>query len=366
MRVLTALSLFAFASVFAGCAVDGTPEKLGQSEDEIIGGVPAYGTALDAVGSLVIVDRTTGTPTYSPVCSATLIGKTAVLTAEHCTVAPITDYELAFAIGPDARAPKETHPIAEIERETTVTGGGVGLGSDVAILHLGTPVKGIKPLAIGTIDPSKDLERSFVAVGYGMQNESGIYGTRYAGGMKLKGLSGSPAALEYGTKEAFVAALVAFYHLSDADLADPATQDAIEQMWSLPLLEGYEGFFGVEAGDAQACHGDSGGPMIGDGKGGRKVYGVASWVLFSNGSTFCGGGSAYALFGPATQTFIEKALTWVDPCDGIAVEGVCKKNEAVRCTGPGEGERRLTKTNCKTLGMACGIDPTGHAACVDK
>jgi len=98
----------------------------------------------------------------------------------------------------------------------------------------------------------------------------------------------------------------------------------------------------------------------------RRVYGVGSWVFFSNGATYCEGGSTYATFGRVTKAFIEKALTWVDACAGIPERGKCSKGEAIRCTKKGEGARRATRTSCKTLGLTCGFDTTGEVACIDK
>ena len=128
------------------------------------------------------------------------------------------------------------------------------------------------------------------------------------------------------------------------------------------LLDEHEGFFGYREGDAQACHGDSGGPIfrVVDGK--RTVFGVTSWGTHRFGA-FCDFGGVYAVLSPTVYAFVEKSLAWVDPCDGLPQAGRCEGTVAVRCSTLREGVRRRLATECADLGLVCGAGADGQVNC---
>lgn len=131
------------------------------------------------------------------------------------------------------------------------------------------------------------------------------------------------------------------------------------------LTDGYEAVFGGAKGDAQACYGDSGSPVIrANANGDLVAYGVISGGIGSS-QLVCDYGGVDAVFGPDVMTFMTAAQKWVDPCKGVSVEGVCSGTTAKRCTSPIEGPRRLVKFNCGSLGQVCAIQPDGTAGCSD-
>jgi V8-like Glu-specific endopeptidase len=131
------------------------------------------------------------------------------------------------------------------------------------------------------------------------------------------------------------------------------------------LDEGYEALFGGAKGDAQACYGDSGSPIVrSDANGNLLAYGVISGGIGSS-QLVCDYGGVDALFGPDVMPFLQTAKRWVDPCKGATVEGKCSGKSAVRCTSPLEGPRRLVKFNCGSLGQVCALQPDGTAGCSD-
>jgi hypothetical protein len=274
--------------------------------------------------------------------------------------------DFGFAIGPDARYPSRIIPVLAHEVEPTVSGGFLQKGSDVAVLHLEKPVKDIEPWALATL-ASTDVGRRFVGIGYGTQDSAGTSGTRRAGSQTLRGTDGRIFELAFGSFDAFKAAVP---RISDLQyiVGDVTTPDgerrAREVFDGRVLLPGYEVLVGNAAGDAQACHGDSGGPLARRVNGKNTVFGVASWVHHSTvGYAFCEFGTVYAAFGPATQTFLTKALAWSDPCGDLTVKGRCEGDVAIRCAAKSEGLRRELRTDCADLGLTCGTGVDGQVVC---
>jgi Trypsin len=131
------------------------------------------------------------------------------------------------------------------------------------------------------------------------------------------------------------------------------------------LDEGYEAVWGGAKGDAQACYGDSGSPIVKVSSGGViTAYGVVSGGVGST-ELICDYGGVDATFGPDVKAFLTTAAKWVDPCKGTPVEGVCSGTTAKRCTGLHEGERRLIKFDCSSIAQVCAVQPDGTAGCSD-
>jgi hypothetical protein len=270
--------------------------------------------------------------------------------------------EFAFAVGPDASNPTAAYPIVDWEWESEVPSDPNSLlsdlGSDVGVVHLGAPVTGVTPMSIGTLSDA-DIGKRFTILGYGIQNNYEEDGTRKAGSLTLRGFGGNYADYVFGGLEGFLKGAQ-----SMPDFAGLPEWYLIEIYAELTLLPEYQAFLGGRPGDAQPCFGDSGGPLIAMRNGVRTVFGNVTSGLGSN-RLICDFGAVFAVFGPATQTFLQRALSWVDPCAGVTVKGYCDGDLAIRCTARNEGQRRLSETDCGLLGQTCGLDSTGTVACVD-
>jgi hypothetical protein len=301
---------------------------------------------------------------YWPFCSGTLIGPTTVMTAEHClqNLDYMGETEVAFAIGPDARNPTKLYTVVDYSWEAKVPADYSSifgeLGSDVGVAHLSEAVRGVTPMAIGTLS-TKDVGKRYTALGYGVQNNNEDNGTRKAGTVTYRGSGGNYADYAFGGLEGFLEVAPTM-----PDFAGVPEDYLIEIYSSLGLIPDYMGFFGGKCGDAQPCYGDSGGPIIGTKNGVKTVYGNVTNGLGSS-RLICDYGAVAAVFGPVTKSYLEESLNWVDPCVGVSSKGYCDGDLAVRCTARGEGTRRVTETDCSLLDQTCGVDETGSVACVD-
>jgi secreted trypsin-like serine protease len=298
--LVSALPFLAFtACVDSGVTVD-------DSSDAVVGGVPAFSRALDAVGSL---NKRRASGAFTQSCTGTLITPTVVLTAQHCIEDDegnaIPPANLVFAVGPDSKAPRRIVPIRALVGELTIdSGGAIDFGTDVAVAHLAQPVTDIPPLRIAAFD-ERLIGQRFNLLGYGVQSTDeeptdALFGTRTAGTHTLRGPArGRINELTFGSFEAFVAAAGDFPDLptDEAELRDQFDNDL--------LLEDYEAVFGAAPGDAQQCFGDSGGPVLKNVGGKLVVYGVNSAGLAS-ASQVCGGGGIFAVFGPVVIDFLRR------------------------------------------------------------
>lgn len=75
----------------------------------------------------------------------------------------------------------------------------------------------------------------------------------------------------------------------------------------MPLLDGYEAQLGGAPGDAQACHGDSGGPLLRNVDGQLVVYGVVSSGVSGVKEVCQNAGTVYATFGTDAQAMFALA-----------------------------------------------------------
>jgi Trypsin len=375
---------------------------------EIIGGFAANDPVLDAIGSLVIhFDSGPFPPSGGEeLCGATLIGSETVLTAKHCAqIVPLLisfGARLTFAVGPSSGVPKREVNIASLELAPGDVGGFVGVGHDVSVMHLESPITDLTPVDMAV--PSDDqIGQPFAAIGYGVQDNSGANGTRRLGKQTLRSLRGRVFETLFGNFDNFLA------WFEDGtvppDSADggagsdgtggtgtggtgtggdgtggdgtggasgtggrpgrpgvdggiifpvPVTVEEIaRQIYDTTVLdEGYEVVTGGAPGDAQPCFGDSGSSLIRRQDGKFVSFGVVSGGVGSRES-ICDLGTVYATFGAGVLEFLQAAKQWTDPCGDLDSRGTCDGNVATRCTNLVEGRRRIVTFDCGSLEMTC-------------
>ena len=229
----------AAAGILAAFSACNPTEPVDQTEDEIIGGFPLRSERFDAVGALAFADTLQdGSRQYF--CSGTLISPTMVLTAKHC-IPTSTATQYGFAIGYDSTAPKAFVPAIGAALEDTIVTNDEW-GADVAVVHLATPVDNIKPFAYGVISPQRVGEK-FVAIGYGAQDIYHTDGTREAGRLTLRGLSGRALEAVFGSLDAFLARVHEV--LPSFDPKDPEQVEELTDFYNGFLLTPeYEAAFG--------------------------------------------------------------------------------------------------------------------------
>ena len=371
-----------------GTSVDGHTEN-------IIGGFPAESAALDAIGMVGAIGVTATGPN-TPVdvnCSGTLIDEDTVVTAKHC-IRPFATLSaqnrtMVFAIGSDSKQPKQVVPVVAVEGAPGDAQGFVGMGHDVAVLHLGKPITSVKfakPAALS----DEQMDQAFVGIGYGMRDNNRLYGQRLVGTERLKATKGRTLEALFGSFDAYFENL---YRIKPADCpaggagapalppvlptpplpgvvvigpVTPCSQlDSARRAYDAQLLEtAHEFVMSVDDGDAQPCKGDSGGPVVQiDDAGELVTYGVTSGGQTSS-SMVCDYGTVYASFmAPEVLEFVEEARSWIDPCANLAASGVCEGDVARRCSTAAEGDRRVLTFDCKSLGLACAVKEPGGVGC---
>jgi secreted trypsin-like serine protease len=299
-KVVLAASL---TTLLAGaCAATTEEDEAGASEDAVIGGAPAPEASWNAVGALVEIHEMGSKTAYRAFCTATLIAPRLVVTAEHCLLGILPRQKYGFAIGAEANrdftgaqtGPSRVVVLGEAKAERSITGGGVGLGSDVAVISLVDPIRDVDPLAIGSVSAS-DVGKTFTAIGYG-QRQDGSSGTRFRGTVALRALEGK--ILPH-----LVSSADAYHELSGRNEAEDRAYYE-----SASLLPDYEVLTSrASRNGVQLCVGDSGGPLLAKRNGKNVVVGVASYVLDTR-SAPCDLGTIYGAFGPAARQLVETAL----------------------------------------------------------
>jgi len=274
-------------------------------EQPIIHGVEALDAALAAVGSIGSRDAS---GRFHAQCSGTLIAPDLVLTAKHCALGgdgelALNRYGVQFALGVDAERPDTLAEALAVELSAPDSGGVAELGSDVALYRLERALSGIDPLHLFA-EPLSDqlLGAELMVYGFGTDvpgcdRNATFRPIRRAGQVRLSALRGNVFDDIYGDEATF---------LADAlhDMGRPTAE------WRYAhggLLQDYEAWVTSGPDGAQACHGDSGGPIVIETERGREVVGVLSWSWRSQ-TQQCDHGSVIAVFGPQTRALLLRSL----------------------------------------------------------
>ena len=309
----SALALFAAVSLF-GCAQaadsafedDAFEDESGTAQQAILDGTPATHPKFGAVGALVY--SFPGFGVVDVFCSATLVAPGAVVTARHCgpsiDVAAELGLEAAFALGPDALAPTELIPITGY---VAAPGHEKGLlqdgGRDVAVAYLASDSTTATPAKLGRFDKHM-LGDTFQIAGYGVSDSFGTYGQRFAGPGTARALKGRWYELLFrGNYRAYLD-----WYFNDSPSAAPSQAEAKEWWKTFRLENNYELLAGGLRGEAVACYGDSGGPLLrGTKASNMTVYGV-SFAVEGSIANICDLGGGYLVFNHKMLDFVEDAL----------------------------------------------------------
>ena len=390
LPLLALLPLLSLSLASSACGTS-SARGGGASDDtsnasRIIGGVDATSASLDAVGVVLLGNATTGK--VSTLCTGTLVTPTAVLTAKHCAIQSPTypnpsgkpasssctanadcasnactggacealvdsffldTAPMYFGVGPDANAPRESVQLASVDVCDLAGGGFAGEGCDMAVYTLSRPITDVTPLAVADAAPPPEMVgKRLVELGYGTQDEQGkVFGTRKLGSLTLQAVSGQALHAVYPSLDAM---LEAFRHEEGDSLTD-FYRSQLATWYDEALLDGYELWAGGGDGDAQQCHGDSGGPLLALESGKLVVQGVASTVIPGLRDSCEPMGGSFATFGAAAHALVQRAVD--DPCRALPAGGTCEGDVAVRCTTPSEGPRRVTRTDCAAALQHC-------------
>jgi hypothetical protein len=308
-RLSVITSTLALTSALAGCTSEtqGPSKPVASTESPILGGAATNDPKYQAVGAIYV--EVPDFEFIDVVCSATLVAPQRIITARHCT--PIIEIVQEFggtaymAFGPNAFLPDQLVPITTfVNAPPAPHKPGLLLdgGRDVAVAQLASVPAGITPAKVGRYEGDM-IGSEFQIVGYGANNPDFFYGEKFAGTATARAHAGFWYRLLFDQdKQAFLD-----WYFTDA-ATFPTPQEA-EIWWDLFQLEAnYELLAGGLDGEAVACFGDSGGPLLkGTNASNMTTYGV-SFAVEASLSTLCTKGGAYAVFNQHMLDFVQANL----------------------------------------------------------
>lgn len=311
---VAALLATAVSSACAQSAGDEHTQDLGTTPQAIIGGTAATSAAYAAVGALVYYYPEVGV--LDVFCSGTLVGPKAITTARHCTpsidMANESGLVPAFAIGPDAFNPTAVIPITGYVKAPPAPAPQKGLlmdgGRDVAVAYLAKAPAGVTPAKLGLFE-EKMVGTAFDIAGYGVSNPEQFYGQKFVGKATARATSGKWYSLLFNGKEPAFRS----WYFNDSPSAQRTEAEAKAWWSSFKLESKYELLAGGLAGQAVACHGDSGGPLLrGTTAPALTTYGV-SFAVEGTISSGCGLGGGYLVFNNSMLAFVKGAIAAKPP-----------------------------------------------------
>lgn len=321
-------------ALLLGCSVSSQNEgSTLQNDDDaaskgqaVFGGEPAVDDYYDAVGAIGIryeIEIPDQEPFvyYDPLCSATLVGEKAILTARHCTTALpnliAAGQKPYFLTGDNVWQPEIAVPIVSWT-EAPASPSHPGLlydgGRDMAVAYLESCVHGVRPAEVEEFERNS-LGKQFEIAGFGYNDylleEYGFYdiGTKLKGTVTARALSGRWYELLFqGDYDSYLS-----WYLSDAVTSSPSEEEGAAWWDAFTLEPGYELLAGGLPGESLGCFGDSGGPLIrkakgkGRGRGNLTVVGV-SFAVEASQATICTRGGGYVVMNRTMKRFVESAL----------------------------------------------------------
>jgi len=306
---IAALLASAVLSACAQPASEEQTESLGSAEHAIIGGEPATSAAYAAVGALVYYYPEIGV--LDVFCSGTLVAPKAITTARHCTqnidLANESGMIPAFAIGPDAFNPTAVIPIVSYVNAPAAPGNEKGLlndgGRDVAVARLASTPAGVTPAKLGLFE-DKMVGTAFDIAGYGVNNPEHFYGQKFVGKATARADNGKWYPLLFNNKyEAFRS-----WYYTDSPSAQRTEAEAKAWWKDYKLENKFELLAGGLPGEAVACNGDSGGPLLrGTSAANLTTYGV-SFAVENTIASACGLGGGYLVFNAKMLAWVKAAV----------------------------------------------------------
>jgi hypothetical protein len=314
----------------SGCSLDSSSDTIQPTDSPnsasktqaVFGGEPATDGRYDAVGAIAL-KRTVEVPGqepfvyYDPLCSGTLVGEKAILTARHCTTRLANEMAAGnapyFLIGQNVWEPQQAVAILSW-REAPASPSHPGLlydgGRDVAVAYLDSCVKNVRPADVGEFERDA-IGKQFEIAGFGYNDslveQYGFYdiGTKFKGTVTARALSGRWYELLFQGNYADYLG----WYMTDAVTTSPNPDEAAAWWDAFTLEPGYELLAGGLPGESLGCFGDSGGPLLAKKKKpkGLTVVGV-SFAVEASQATLCTRGGGYAVMNREMKRFVDSAL----------------------------------------------------------
>jgi hypothetical protein len=325
--------------------------------------------AIGAVGPVADVNRLGDG--FSPWCTGVLIGPQTVVTSADCI--PSLEWPSGFGIGENGRAPRRI--LAVVDGELAPARLTPRIFDDsrrptLAAVYLKDPVLDVMPLALGTLTPERVGAR-FRGAGYQYEPHQGTDVAdvvRESRSVVLRSLAGPYYPVIFaGNFRAFRKWWWGSLDPLDYPGLDPAIRAYYQGAGPAPLATSsfaiLDGGYEVLAEESSSQRASLGLLSFSDllikrdASGAYRVYGVASspppdtpdynYVI-------------YETFGPETRAFLERAISWKDPCASRRqTGGFCDGATARWC---GSDHKTQSSQNCAAFSRTC-VTAAGQPVC---